>query len=84
MSQTPDPLQTLYPFLHGAKKDAAHENAALLESVRHKAQHSQEVKQRFFEANAHALVDVAHALAEVYLRKGRMFTLFDKSEGRSL
>ncbi|MDP6740655.1 MAG: SIS domain-containing protein [Planctomycetota bacterium] len=75
MSQTPDPLQTLYPFLHGAKKDAAHENAALLESVRHKAQHSQEVKQRFFEANAHALVDVAHAVAEVYLRKGRMFTM---------
>lgn len=68
-------LAALYPFLHGGKKDAARENAALLESVAQKARHSVETKQNFFEANAQAVVDTARAIAQVYLRDGRLFTI---------
>ena len=70
-----DTLQALYPFLHGDKKDARSENAALLESVRQKSQHSLDIKQQFFADNAQALIDAARAVADVYLRKGRLFTM---------
>ncbi len=70
-----DPLSDLYPFLHGAHKDAAGEQAALLESVRRKAQHSVSVKQAFFEANAEALIEAARALAAVYAGGGKMFSM---------
>ncbi|MGI8739765.1 MAG: D-sedoheptulose-7-phosphate isomerase [Gammaproteobacteria bacterium] len=68
-------LQSLYPFLHGGRKDASQENATLLESVRQKAAHSVEVKQAFFEENGQQVVDTAHAIAEVYRRNGRMFAM---------
>lgn len=68
-------LRGLYPFLHGGHKDPASENAALLESVRQKAGHSVEVKQRFFEESAQAVVDAAGAIAGVYRRNGRMFAM---------
>lgn len=68
-------LKALYPFLHGGKKDAERENAALLESVAQKVRHSVETKQGFFEANAQAVVDTARAIAQVYLRDGRLFTI---------
>lgn len=68
-------LQALYPFLHGGRKDPHSENAALLESVQHKAKHSLEVKQQFFQRNAQALVDTAHTIAAIYLRGGRLFSM---------
>jgi D-sedoheptulose 7-phosphate isomerase len=68
-------LESLYPFLHGARKDAARDNAALLESVRQKVSHSVEVKRAFFEANAQRVVDAAGAIAEVYRRNGRLFAM---------
>jgi len=74
-SQTHSQLQELYPFLHGDKKNAASENSALLESVRLKSQHSLDIKQQFFAANAQALIDTAHAIAKVYQHKGRLFTM---------
>lgn len=70
-----DPLQSLYPFLHGEKKDTASENDALLESVRQKSQHSLDVKQQFFNANSQALIDAARAIANVYQNKGKTFTM---------
>lgn len=73
--QTSDPLQALYPFLHGNKKNAGGENIALLESVRQKSQHSLDIKQQFFADNAQALIEAARAVAKVYQQKGRMFTM---------
>lgn len=70
-----DPLQELYPFLHGDTKNADSENTALLESVRQKSQHSLDTKQQFFTHNAQALINAARAVAEVYLNKGRIFTM---------
>lgn len=73
--QHDDPLQTLYPFLHGDKKDAASENLALLESVRQKSQHSLDTKQQFFADNSQSLIEAARAVANVYQNNGRMFTM---------
>jgi D-sedoheptulose 7-phosphate isomerase len=68
-------LEGLYPFLYGAKQDAQGLHRALLESVRQKAQDSVETKRSFFEQNAEAVVAVAHAIAEVYRRNGRLFAM---------
>ncbi|HEV3422679.1 MAG TPA: SIS domain-containing protein [Paraburkholderia sp.] len=68
-------LQGLYPFLHGGRQDADKLDAALLESVRQKAQDSVDTKRRFFEANGPAVVAVAHAIAGVYRRDGRLFAM---------
>ncbi len=48
---------------------------ALLESVQQKAQHSIDVKQQFFSANAAQIVTVARALANVYEQGGKLFTM---------
>jgi D-sedoheptulose 7-phosphate isomerase len=68
-------LQDLYPFLHGAKQDVEKLHLALLESVRQKAQDSIDTKRRFFEQNGGAVVAVAHAIADVYARDGRLFAM---------
>ena len=70
-----EPLHALYPFLHGTRQDAAEVNAALLESVRQKAQDSVATKTAFFAANGPAVIAVARAIAEVYRRNGRLFTM---------
>jgi D-sedoheptulose 7-phosphate isomerase len=70
-----DALQGLYPFLHGQTQDATRLDAALLESVRQKAQDSVETKRGYFESNATAVVAVAHAIAEIYRRDGRLFCM---------
>ncbi len=70
-----DPLQDLYPFLHGGTREPASEQRALLESVRQKVEHSVTMKQAFFEANAQALIECARALARVYRNQGRLFTM---------
>lgn len=75
-SETENPaLASLYPFLHGGRKDPGKDNAGLLESVRQKAAHSLEAKRAFFEANGQAIVDTAGAIADVYRRGGRMFAM---------
>lgn len=70
-----DKLSSLYPFLHGETRDARSAQAALLESVRQKARHSLDEKTRFFAANEHALIEAARAVAAVYRRGGRMFSM---------
>ena len=71
----PPPLRGLYPFLHGERRDAAAMREALLGSARQKAEDSAAVKQRFFAEHAGAVVDVADAIAGVYRRQGRMFSM---------
>ena len=68
-------LQSLYPFLHGGKQDAGLLDAALLESVRQKAEDSVATKRQFFEQNGEAVVAVAHAIAAVYQRDCRLFSM---------
>lgn len=68
-------LDKLYPFLKGGAQDPRDLDAALLESVRQKACHSVETKQRFFEDNAQQVVATAHAIADVYGKKGRLFSM---------
>jgi D-sedoheptulose 7-phosphate isomerase len=75
MADTKTNLESLYPFLHGKRKNPANENAALLESVKQKALHSIDVKRSFFEANAQDLVDAAKAMAAVYRQGSRMFSM---------
>jgi len=69
------PLHDLYPFLHGDSKDSAHENKALLESIRQKAQHSIDIKQQFFADHSQALIDTAKAIADSYRQEGHLFTM---------
>lgn len=68
-------LQSLYPFLHGQRQDAAQLDASLLESVRQKVQDSVDTKRRFFDEHGAALVAVAHAIADVYRRGGRLLCM---------
>lgn len=75
MAEGNEELESLYPFLHGRRKDRAKENAALVESVLQKAAHSVAVKRAFFEQNTSRLVEAAHAVADVYRRDGRMFAM---------
>jgi D-sedoheptulose 7-phosphate isomerase len=74
MSNASD-LQALYPFLHGKPHDPAALDAALLHSVEEKARDSRETNARFFAAQAEILVAAAKALADVYRRGGRMFSM---------
>lgn len=68
-------LAALYPFLHGGRKDPAREQAALEDSVLEKARHGLEVQRTFFERNSARLVAAARAIATVYARGGRMFSM---------
>ena len=68
-------LEGLYPFLHGKKQDPEAMNSALVESVRQKASHHHEVIDAFFAKNGQAVVDAAGALAEVYRRDGRLYSM---------
>ena len=65
----------LYPFLHGGRQDAGVLRKALLNSVRHKAEDSITTKQRFFAEHGPDVVAVAEAIAGVYRRNGRMFSM---------
>lgn len=65
----------LYPFLHGEKQDEARLNEGLLESVRQKAKHSVSVKEEFFAANVEKIVDIAKAIAGVYIAGGKLLSM---------
>jgi D-sedoheptulose 7-phosphate isomerase len=70
-----DALQSLYPFLHGQQQDADQLDRALLDSLRQKAQDSLDTKRLFFERHGERLVAMAHALAALYQRGGRLFCM---------
>ena len=65
----------LYPFLHGERQNVSQLDDALLESVKQKAQDSINVKQEFFAANSQLIVEIAHAIANVYEANGRLLTM---------
>jgi D-sedoheptulose 7-phosphate isomerase len=68
-------LEALYPFLHGQPQAPARLDAALLHSVEEKARDSRETNARFFSEHAPILVATAKALADVYRRGGRLFSM---------
>lgn len=68
-------LAGLYPFLSAEPQNAAQLHGVLLESVRQKAAESITVKQQFFSECAAQVVAVAQALACVYARGGRLYTM---------
>jgi D-sedoheptulose 7-phosphate isomerase len=68
-------LAGLYPFLSSRPQNAAQLEQLLVESVRQKADESVAVKQRFFHECATQVVAAAQALASVYARGGRLYTM---------
>ena len=68
-------LEALYPFLHGKSHDPAALDAALLQSVEEKARESRKTNNLFFGEQAGTLIAAAKALANVYRRGGRMFSM---------
>jgi D-sedoheptulose 7-phosphate isomerase len=74
MSEKTD-LEALYPFLHGKGQEPARLDAALLRSVEEKARDSRETNGRFFGDQAGVLVAAAKAVAGVYRRGGRLFSM---------
>ena len=68
-------LKALYPFLHGQPQSPARLDAALLHSVEEKARDSRETSLRFFDEQGPVLVAAAKALADVYRRGGRLFSM---------
>lgn len=69
------PLQELYPFLHGKRQDSRSMNAALLESVRQKANDHATVFESYFAKNRQALVDASQTLADTYQSGGRLLSM---------
>ena len=69
-----DPLNGLYPFLNPAS-DQAPTGETLVTSVRGKAEAHQAVVAAFMNANAGRVVSAAQAIADVYRRGGRLFTM---------
>lgn len=68
-------LKALYPFLHGGQQEPEALDAALLGSVEDKARQSRDANARFFAEQAPLLVAAARALADVYRRGGRLFSM---------
>ena len=72
---TLDPLQQLYPFLHGKTQPAEAMQAALTESLAQKVVHHAEVMSAFFARHGDAVIAAAHTIADVYRANGRLYTM---------
>ena len=68
-------LAELYPFLLGSRQDAASLDAALARSIADKAADGRDVSTRFFAEQGAALLAAARALADVFAKGGRLFTM---------
>jgi len=68
-------LKALYPFLHGKAQAPARLDAALRLSVEEKARDSRDTNARFFAEQGSVLIAAAQALAEVYRRGGRLYSM---------
>ncbi|MDQ7074165.1 MAG: SIS domain-containing protein [Gammaproteobacteria bacterium] len=75
MSDNTESLHALYPFLHGQKKEPVQQNAALLDSIQQKAEHSRAEKKRFFAKNGAALLAAATSLAKLYQQQHRLYSM---------
>lgn len=68
-------LSSLYPFLHGKTQDPEKLDAALLHSVAEKARESRDTNTAFFSESGTTLVAAAKAVADLYRRGGRLFSM---------
>ncbi|ULA62444.1 MAG: Phosphoheptose isomerase [Nitrospira sp.] len=68
-------LEGLYPFLQPQTPAQVERGDGLLHSVQRKVQDGLAVKQEFFARHGEHIVEVARALAKVYRRQGRLFTM---------
>ena len=68
-------LSSLYPFLHGKVQDPEKLDAALLHSVAEKARESRDTNAAFFSESGPTLVAAAKAVADLYRRGGRLFSM---------
>lgn len=68
-------LKSLYPFLYGRRSDAQPMNDALLAAVEDKVARHQDVIGAFFAKNSQGVIDAAGAIAEIYRRGGRLYTM---------
>jgi D-sedoheptulose 7-phosphate isomerase len=68
-------LGGLYPHLAPAAADPRRLDAALHEALVAKCRDSIDVKRRFFETHADALLTAAHLLADSYRADGRLYTM---------
>lgn len=68
-------LEGLYPHLAPKATDAGRLDAALREALHAKCRDSVEVKARFFDTHADALLRAAHLLADSYRSGGRLYTM---------
>jgi len=77
MSTSHDALVGLYPHLarSPSRTDVNRLDSTLLDSIRHKAHESIEVKQKFFDTHAADVLRAAHLLADAFRGGGRLYTL---------
>ncbi|WDE00956.1 D-sedoheptulose-7-phosphate isomerase [Thalassomonas actiniarum] len=68
-------LDSLYPFLADKKADPDKMNLALINSITNKVEQHQDVISGFFNRNAQLVVDCANAIAQMYKKKGSLFTI---------
>jgi D-sedoheptulose 7-phosphate isomerase len=68
-------LEALYPFLQPDRQAPAQIDAALADSVLQKALDSRKTNERFFTEQAAVLIAAARALAGIYRKGGRLFTM---------
>jgi D-sedoheptulose 7-phosphate isomerase len=72
---THETLSALYPFLHPASGDSVSPDTRLLESVRLKTQESLQVVQTFMTNQGPKVVAASKAIAQVYQKGGRLWTM---------
>ena len=75
MKKPSTPLENLYPFLHGKQKSSLSDLNSLLVSIQQKAADSVRVSQQFFKDNANGIIAASKAIANVYIKGGRMLTM---------
>ena len=68
-------LKALYPFLEKSAAEPVALDAALVDSVLAKARDSREANERFFAAQAPALIGAARCIALAYRREGRILVM---------
>lgn len=74
-ARPPDVLDGLYPFLSQHRTDPGQLVHSLRVSVKEKAAQHQRVVDSFFAHNTDAVIRCAEAIAQVYRRGGRLFTM---------
>ena len=72
MESTSEQVKSLYPFLHGKRKDEASENVTLLNSVSEKVSASVDVKTKFFEKRSSVDRDCKSNCANLFQKQSSL------------